>query len=77
MTVEELRKAAKELGYNIIPIKKYEKFLPCTCGCNRREHWSGSYDTVILKCANCGKEVTGNSDADARHNWNLTMTGEL
>jgi hypothetical protein len=41
MTVEELRREAKTLGYNIIPIVRMEKLLPCVCGCDRREHWTG------------------------------------
>lgn len=53
MTIEELRAEAKKLGYNLIPINKKEKLLPCTCGCKRREHWgfrndkTGKWETTM------------------------------
>lgn len=53
--------------------KEYEKLLPCTCGCKRREHWSKYADGGImtgLKCIKCGKTVWGKSEVDARREWN-------
>ena len=80
MTVDELRKEAKALGYNIIKIKKREKLLPCTCGCNRREHWDrlsqGEWFNLLV-CAKCGKEAEGKNEYDAIHNWNEMIKGEM
>ncbi len=72
MTVEELRKEAKALGYNIIKIQKKEKLLPCICGCNRRGRWTGTgvENKVILQCERCGRRANGKSEKEARHNWN-------
>lgn len=72
MTVEELRKTAKDMGYNIVKIKQYEKFLPCTCGCNRREMWFGNTKerSVIYKCMRCGLEVCGENKEAAKREWN-------
>ena len=79
MNVEELRTIAKSMGYNITPIKKREKLLPCTCGCNKREHWNsfvkGVWSTE-LRCYRCGKSVLGKSEADAIHNWNEMIRSE-
>lgn len=74
MTVEELKAEAKALGYNIIKIKKKEKFLPCTCGANRRSWWyhAGS-SNITLECNRCGFKVEGKDESEARHNWNLAI----
>ncbi len=78
MTVEELRKEAKALGYNIIKINPKEKMIPCVCGCNRRERWTGNTEerNIILKCIRCGKEAYGKTDREARHNWNEMIKNE-
>ena len=79
--IEKLKSDAKDLGYNIIPIKNKEKLLPCTCGCRRREHWS-HYDAETgkfkegLRCKQCGKEVWGDSESDAVRIWNETIRKE-
>lgn len=73
ISLPELRELAEKLGYKLVPIKKYVRFLPCSCGCNRRIHWSvvnNSEYSVILECKKCGFEVPGNSEDDAKHNWN-------
>lgn len=79
MTFEELKSEAKAQGYNLIPIRKFEKLLPCTCGFNRRERWEclvcGQW-VIELRCKNCGKSVQGRNEADARRNWNRMMKGE-
>ena len=54
-------------------VKPYERFEPCLCGCNSREHWSGvrngkSY--VRLECKRCGASAEGKNEADAKRNWN-------
>ena len=79
MTVEELRKEAKALGYNLIKINKPEKLLPCICGCKKREHWARSYKGIrykILVCPKCGREASGRSEREVRHNWNEMIKGE-
>lgn len=74
MTVEELRREAKALGYNIIRINPMEKLLPCVCGCKRRFHWTthDKYggELVVLRCERCPREASGKTERDARHNWN-------
>lgn len=79
MTVEELRKEAKDLGYNIVRINPKEKLLPCICGCKRREHWTrflkGEVYTV-LGCEKCDREAMGRTDREVRHNWNEMIRGE-
>lgn len=73
MTIDELRKEAKLLGYDLIPHNKREKFIPCTCGCNRRTRWfiyRGGEDFIRLECMKCGKSVEGRTEAEARRNWN-------
>ena len=55
---------------------KHEKLLPCTCGCNRREHWSKWVDDGTLtglKCKKCGKLVWGKNEEDARREWNKAI----
>jgi len=81
MTFEELKEEAKRQGYNLIKITKKEKLLPCICGNTRRQHWhrvdvkSGrSYE--ILRCPNCGREVNGETEKEAKHNWNLMIKKE-
>lgn len=79
MDVEELRVIAKSMGYNIIPIKRQEKLLPCTCGCNKREHWNSLVRgvwSIELRCYKCGKSVLGKSETDAIHNWNEMIRSE-
>ena len=81
MTFEELQEEAKRQGYKLLKINKPEKLLPCTCGNNRREHWhrvnvqSGrSYE--ILRCPKCGKEAKGETEKEAKRNWNLMIKKE-
>lgn len=79
MTEKELKALAKSMGYNVIKIRK-EKFLPCTCGFNRRDH----LDILVegewrykLRCANCGKVVIGKSKTNAKHKWNEVIRSEM
>lgn len=79
MTVEELRREAKALGYIIIKIPPpMEKFLPCKCGNNSRSRWWGTHDynAVIFECRKCGARAQGKNEREARHNWNEMMRGE-
>ena len=78
MTVEELRREARGLGYNIIPIAHVEKMLPCVCGCNRREHWTTyvkGRKYSVLKCKKCGSTASGRTEREARRNWNAMVRG--
>lgn len=81
MTLEELKVTAKEMGYNIIPIRKYIKLLPCRCGWNRREHWTGIGGEhhewgEILRCPKCGFKVWGKNEREVAENWNSAVTIE-
>ena len=79
MDAEELRTLAKSMGYNIIPIKKREKLLPCVCGCKRRSHWNTYVSGVlyhVLRCNKCDREASGRSEAEAIHNWNEMIRSE-
>lgn len=76
MTVEELKKIANEMGYNIIKKQEYIKFLPCKCGCNSREHWYGvnGYNNYIYICKKCGATAQGGTEREARLNWNRMVS---
>ena len=79
MTVEELRKEAKAMGYNIIPIRPKEKLLPCVCGSKRREHWYtyvNGVEYAVLRCERCEREASGRTEREARKNWNDMVRGE-
>ena len=79
MDAEELKVLAKSMGYNIIPIKKQEKLLPCVCGCKRRSHWNTYVKGILyvtLRCENCGKSVSGRTEQQARSNWNEMIRSE-
>lgn len=74
-TVEEIKEAAKEMGYKLIPAPTLERLKTCVCGGKRRERWYKDA-CVILVCKRCGREVNGTSEADARRNWNAMVEGE-
>ena len=79
MDVEELRAIAKSMGYNIIPIKKREKLLPCICGCKSRGRWTTFVHGVeykVLRCNKCEREASGRSEVEAIHNWNEMIRSE-
>ena len=79
MNVEELRTIAKSMGYNIIPIKKREKLLPCICGCKSRSHWETYVKGVhykILRCNMCDREASGKTESEVVHNWNEMIRSE-
>ena len=72
MTLEELKEEARKQGYNLIPIKKYVKLAPCTCGRKRIEEW---YAVDIhmwqYKCPNCGLTgYPGVTHDKAKIGWN-------
>ena len=80
MTYEELKAEANAMGYDIVKIRpKKEKFLPCTCGCVKRDHsyrWVNGAERVTLTCQRCGKSISGKSDLDAKRKWNSMIDAE-
>lgn len=80
MTVEELKKAADELGYNIVkkrePLPTLER---CSCGANRRMYGIRSASTykkpgIFYSCEACGLEgEPGMSKREAIENWNRAV----
>lgn len=79
LTFEQLKAEADRQGYNLVKKRQYVKFLPCTCGCNRRyTFYSMERITwnVGYKCARCGKEAFGKSAEDAKLNWNELIRRE-
>ena len=73
LTFEQLKAEADRHGYNLVKKRQYVKFLPCTCGCNKR-HTLYSMERIIwnvgYKCVRCGKEAFGKNAEDAKLNWN-------
>lgn len=59
--------------------KPYVKFIPCTCGCNRRRLWCGSpcnstESYWYYECVKCGfKSDKAPSAAKAKLAWNEVM----
>lgn len=76
MTEKELKTEAKKMGYRLVKNPKYEKFLPCICGSNRRHIIpvaESVYDPrrdVIVKCAKCGLSVNVEKRSDIHTKWN-------
>lgn len=74
MTLEELKVEADKLGYRLSKKSERVKFLPCTCGCNRRSHWfvhSWDENKIFFECNNCGlQSPPGYPEKEARQNWN-------
>lgn len=69
MTLEELKVEAKKHGYHLIKDPEKVYLLPCVCGCNRREKWYGAH-SIILKCKECGRSATGDTELEAKKQWN-------
>lgn len=69
MTLDELKAEAKKMGYKLIKDSPYERFLPCTCGCNRRSLYvlPDGYGYV---CQKCGRKAKGRTEIEAKKNWN-------
>ena len=80
MTLQELKIEADKLGYSLSK-KSYVRFVPCTCGHNKRIHTTRYIKEKdawedIYECRNCGKKVSGYNENDAKLNWNKEMRGE-
>ena len=77
MTFDELKVEAEKQGYKLVKAQPNERFLPCICGCNMRSHFYKQTPTGVqrtLRCRNCGREVSGTSDTDAKRNWNKEVS---
>lgn len=77
MTIEELKKEANKLGYNLTKKITYEKLEPCVCGEKRRiyQEISLSPKGKYYCCSKCGfKGDSANSWYKARENWNRKVT---
>ena len=81
MTYEELKKAADELGYNLLKKSRYVKLLPCLCGSTRRQHRFGvgkGGNTETLICERCGlKGYPGATENEAKLGWNKKIEEEM
>ena len=78
MTLEELKKEAKAAGYNLIPIPKTEKLLPCLCGRKRRQTvYNGKTKRLFLVCPGCGYKAMGENDKEVRENWNKGIRDQM
>lgn len=79
MTFDELKKEAKQQGYNLIKIKPREKFLPCTCGAKRHQ-WHSYVDGRSAACKKCGKESPivpkSSTDNEVISAWNRMIEEE-
>ena len=77
MNEETLKALAKEYGYYLLKAEKYEKMLPCTCGCKKRRRWYSRFGVTAV-CAKCGKksEVAKN-EKDVRQKWNEMIRREM
>ncbi len=74
MTVEELKAAARELGYKVVKIERKVKLLPCVCGATRRNHrYAWMTNCEILECPKCGRRAAGRTEEEAKRNWNLMI----
>lgn len=75
MTVEELKKIANEMGYNIIKKQEYVKLLPCKCG-GKVELWSCNCPSGwFYWCSECdAKGGLASTERQARINWNRMVS---
>lgn len=78
MTVNELRTAARMLGYKIVKIEP--TMLPCICGSRKKEHVSryenGTWGQY-MRCPECGLNVKGDTVPEMVNNWNKKIRGIL
>lgn len=71
MTLEELRKEAKKLGYKLVKDTPKIEFVPCVCGANRRHRWVRAGGSMGFECQKCGrKSPFGKTEQEARLLWN-------
>ena len=67
--------AVKELKSDILLDKnKLPRMKPCKCGGKRRSRiYSTATNILTLVCDKCGYQVSGESEREARINWNREM----
>ena len=74
MTFEELREEAHRQGYHLIKYNPLPKIQQCTCGrkkyFKRLYHTAWGCESVSIYCPDCGREVEGGSEREAREIWN-------
>lgn len=81
MTIEMLKQEADKLGYRLAKKKSAVRFVPCTCGANRRERWHSvkpAVPGVFFRCSQCGKESPlAKTRNDAINEWNDMIYREI
>ena len=71
MTVEELKKEARKLGYTIIKKNPYITLDPCKCGRKKPWMWPAQDGSEFYKCPDCGlRAPNAKNNRQARINWN-------
>lgn len=76
MTLEELKAEAKAQGYKLMPIVPYIKLAPCKCGKKYPGLWYRSGGGMFFKCKYCDLSAPdGNTEREARKNWNAMVEG--
>lgn len=72
-SVEKESVEAKSTKIHNINRNKYDRFVPCTCGFNKR-HKSMKNGLVTYECQLCGRSAHGATVYLARKNWNAIMS---
>ena len=77
MTFEELKQEAKRQGYNLTKAEPYIRFMPCTCGFNRRRvcHSPEGYEFECMRCGKTGG--IGATEKQAKQFWNEMIIAEM
>ena len=77
LTYEDLNKAAKRLGYGLIPRYSHVKKHQCICGRKRFEYWHDK-DGTFVKCPECGRRgASKDTERKADLAWNEFIQNEL
>lgn len=76
MTFEELKAEANRQGYSLLKRVPRERFLPCSCGNNRRTEWLTT-GGVVYECTRCGRRgPVGKNETEARRLWNMMIRSD-
>lgn len=72
MRLTEIKREAEKHGYILVK-RRYNKLVPCKCGCDkrRRVEKEGAY---YIECKGCERYVVGTDVNDAVKKWNEVMT---
>lgn len=80
MTLEELKLAAKNLGYKLVKDRPYISMSPCICG-NKAISYGSTFPSstpYFHKCRKCGfKSKPAKTKYEARANWNECVEKDL